>query len=124
MANTTLSKIACPRCGGSGHFSFNLVRGTVCFKCDGAGFVMGNLKTIARNQAAKEKRQADQRAYHEKMSSVYCDIIREMNQIHNVPDVDSPLGRQTIDYAVIAATGKSIAQHRDERIRQTQEEAA
>ena len=28
----------CSRCNGSGHYSFNLVHGTVCFKCYGSGF--------------------------------------------------------------------------------------
>lgn len=27
----------CSRCGGSGHYSFNLIKGTVCFKCNGTG---------------------------------------------------------------------------------------
>jgi hypothetical protein len=32
----------CPRCGGTGHHSFNLVHGTVCFKCGGKGLVLAN----------------------------------------------------------------------------------
>lgn len=27
--------VDCSRCGGSGHYSFNAIKGTVCFKCDG-----------------------------------------------------------------------------------------
>lgn len=27
----------CTRCGGSGHYSFNQVSGTICFKCRGSG---------------------------------------------------------------------------------------
>lgn len=29
----------CPRCNGSGHFSFNQIHGTMCYGCNGAGFV-------------------------------------------------------------------------------------
>jgi uncharacterized protein YeaC (DUF1315 family) len=27
--------VDCPRCGGSGHYSYNAITGTTCFKCDG-----------------------------------------------------------------------------------------
>jgi hypothetical protein len=30
--------VNCSRCGGSGHYSFNQVTGTTCFKCNGARF--------------------------------------------------------------------------------------
>lgn len=29
----------CPRCGGTGHYSYNPMYGTMCFKCEGVGFV-------------------------------------------------------------------------------------
>lgn len=51
---TTTSKIinvTCTRCNGSGHFSFNLVRGTVCFGCDGVGTKQ---TTQAKINAAKK----------------------------------------------------------------------
>lgn len=50
----TLSKVNCTRCGGSGNFSFNLVRGTVCFKCNGAGTILVDL--------AKEKTRLEKKA--------------------------------------------------------------
>lgn len=31
--------LTCPRCGGSGHYSFNLMTGTKCFKCHGAKLI-------------------------------------------------------------------------------------
>lgn len=34
---------ACSRCHGSGHYSFNPVDGTTCFKCLGAGFMAPKL---------------------------------------------------------------------------------
>ena len=39
----------CSRCGGSGHFSFNLMHGTVCYGCSGSG-----VKYTKRGLAAKE----------------------------------------------------------------------
>lgn len=29
----------CPRCGGSGHFSYNPIDGTKCYGCNGIGFI-------------------------------------------------------------------------------------
>lgn len=60
MLNPT--KITCPRCNGSGHFSFNLVKGTVCFGCDGAGFKLVDGKKHAAAVARKEKRAAAKKA--------------------------------------------------------------
>jgi hypothetical protein len=34
MAKVTM--IDCTRCGGTGHYSYNMIHGTVCFKCNGA----------------------------------------------------------------------------------------
>jgi Ni,Fe-hydrogenase I small subunit len=109
-----LTKATCSRCNGSGHHSFNLIYGTVCFKCDGAGFVMINMKNEARNKKARELRDSQTRARMDMMRAAYQEIIERMNVIHQVAKVDTPLGIQTLDHAVIKATGKSIAQHRDE----------
>ena len=35
-------KVICSRCGGSGHYSYNPIHGTMCYGCQGKGF---NLKT-------------------------------------------------------------------------------
>lgn len=32
---TQFENIPCTRCGGTGHYSFNLMYGTVCFRCGG-----------------------------------------------------------------------------------------
>lgn len=60
MLNPT--KITCPRCNGSGHFSFNLVKGTVCFGCDGAGFKVVDGKKHAAAVARKTKRDEAKKA--------------------------------------------------------------
>jgi hypothetical protein len=111
-----LTKATCSRCGGSGRYSFNLTRGTVCFKCNGAGFVMVNLKNEARNTRAKELRDSLARERMAMMSAAYHEVVKQMNAIHHIENVDTALGIQTLDYAVIKATGRSIAQHRDELI--------
>ena len=36
----------CGRCGGSGHYSFNLMTGTRCFGCGGSGFVPQRLTEV------------------------------------------------------------------------------
>lgn len=60
-----LEKAVCGRCGGSGHFSFNLKDGTRCYGCGGSGFVMVDPVKVARNLAAKEKRAAKTAAERE-----------------------------------------------------------
>jgi hypothetical protein len=60
MENAT--KITCTRCGGSGRFSFNLVRGTVCFGCEGVGHKVVDAKKHAAAQARKAKRLETQQA--------------------------------------------------------------
>jgi hypothetical protein len=37
-------KVACPRCGGSGHFSRNSYGSTVCYECNGAKTVLRKTK--------------------------------------------------------------------------------
>lgn len=45
----TFETQTCSRCGGSGHFSFNLKDGTKCYGCNGSG-----VKYTKRGLAAKE----------------------------------------------------------------------
>lgn len=39
----------CSRCGGSGHYSFSLIHGTMCYGCNGSG-----VKFTKRGKAATE----------------------------------------------------------------------
>lgn len=49
MKATDLFETAeCGRCGGSGHYSFNMMSGTVCFGCGGSG-----IKFTKKGAAAK-----------------------------------------------------------------------
>lgn len=41
----------CPRCGGTGHYSYNPMYGTMCFKCEGIGFVRD--RRLKRKEGAK-----------------------------------------------------------------------
>ena len=47
--------VTCSRCGGSGHSSFNLTRGTVCFGCNGSGSVLTTDAKITIAKKAKIK---------------------------------------------------------------------
>lgn len=55
-------EVTCTRCNGSGKFSFNLRRGTVCFGCEGAGKIAVDAAKHEKANAAKAKRVAQQRA--------------------------------------------------------------
>lgn len=54
----TLTKIACPRCGGSGSYSFNQIHGTKCYGCDGLGTITADAEKLAKQKIAREKRKA------------------------------------------------------------------
>jgi hypothetical protein len=46
----------CSRCGGSGHYSYNVIDGTVCFGCRGSG---SKLPRITKTVAREAKRRID-----------------------------------------------------------------
>ena len=37
MTKITYEKTECSRCGGGGHYSYNQMTGSICFKCNGSG---------------------------------------------------------------------------------------
>ena len=61
-----LTKVTCTRCDGSGKFSFNLSRGTVCFLCNGSKVILVDLVKQAKAKQAKAikdaAKAADQKA--------------------------------------------------------------
>lgn len=76
-------RVPCSRCDGSGHFSFNLVNGTVCFKCAGAKYLLvdekKHLKAVALRavrastaQANSIARQAAAAERYEAWQTKYC----------------------------------------------------
>lgn len=58
-------RMTCPRCGGSGHFSYNEMDGTMCYGCMGAGKVVNEVRAYTEkeytamertNERAKERK--------------------------------------------------------------------
>ena len=63
-------KGTCPRCGGSGHYSYNQMDGTRCYGCNGSGVSIQKVrayteKEYARMQAANEHARAKREAEKE-----------------------------------------------------------
>lgn len=52
----------CPRCGGSGHYSYNPMDGTVCFQCRGRGVQVMDVRWYTDGQRASMDRAAERRA--------------------------------------------------------------
>ena len=52
----------CPRCGGSGHYSYNPMDGTVCFQCRGSGIQVMDVRWYTDGQRASMDRAAEKRA--------------------------------------------------------------
>ena len=64
-------KSTCPRCGGSGHYSYNQMDGTRCYGCNGTGTVIQKVRAYtekeynhmqAANERARAKRKAEKEA--------------------------------------------------------------
>jgi Ni,Fe-hydrogenase I small subunit len=105
MTNTI--KATCPRCGGSGSYSFNLTRGTVCFGCEGAGFVMVNAAKQAKADAARAIRNAKQAAQATLRAELAASIGAEMNALYG-PFPDTERGTYDLMTACQRATGKTV----------------
>ena len=63
-------KGVCPRCGGSGHYSYNQMDGTHCYGCNGSGISIQKVrayteKEYTRMQAANERARAKREAEKE-----------------------------------------------------------
>lgn len=52
----------CPRCGGSGHYSFNPMDGTICFQCRGSGVQVMDVRWYTEGQRASMDKAAEKRA--------------------------------------------------------------
>jgi len=61
--NFLFENTPCTRCGGSGHYSWNQMTGSRCFKCNGAGV------TLTKRGAAAQS------YYRLLMSKRYCDLV-------------------------------------------------
>jgi DnaJ-class molecular chaperone len=57
MPTATKTEATCPRCGGSGQYSYHQLHGTVCFGCQGRGVVQ-----VAAAKAAETTERAARRA--------------------------------------------------------------
>lgn len=72
-------KMTCPRCGGSGHFLYNQVYGTMCYGCMGAGKVINEVRAYTEKEyAAMEK--ANERAKERKIEAK---LAKEKDLIDN-----------------------------------------
>ncbi len=52
----------CPRCGGSGHYSYNQMDGTRCYGCNGSGIKVMNVRWYSDAERARMDRAAEKRA--------------------------------------------------------------
>lgn len=115
MTNPTMIKVTCPRCAGSGHFSFNLVRGTVCFGCEGAGFKIVDAKKHARAMTAKAKRDEATVASRALRAELATIVFAEMNAEFG-PFPDTPKGSYDLTMACQRAYGKTPGDFVNERM--------
>lgn len=72
-------KMPCPRCGGSGHFSYNSLDGTMCYGCRGAKYVINEVRAYTEKEYNTMKR-ANERAKERKLEAK---AAREKDLIDN-----------------------------------------
>lgn len=72
-------KMTCPRCGGSGNYSYNEMDGTMCYGCMGAGKVINEVRAYTEKEyTAMEK--ANERAKERKIEAK---LAKEKDLIDN-----------------------------------------
>ncbi len=114
---TTFTKVTCRRCNGTGRYSFNLLRGTVCFGCEGTGSQLVDLVKERSRMTAAQKRKIAQQAKRELIIAASAAVLAEMNEVFgNQFDIDTQLGIDHLNKAVAGKFGKSIWILRDERL--------
>lgn len=114
---TALTKVSCRRCKGSGRYSFNLLRGTVCFGCEGTGVQMVDLAREQAKKTATEKRRTAQQEKRELVMAASAAVLAEMNGMFgSLYDIETELGIDQLNKAVAGKFGRSIWVIRDERL--------
>ncbi len=114
----SMKTITCTRCDGTGKFSFNLIRGTVCFKCNGKGIEIVDIKKEEKRQIAAKKRLEENMRQRAIMSKLYLEVVAEMNALLGPFDIDTEIGLDKLNLACGAKFGKAIHTIRDERLMQ------
>lgn len=59
------ARVTCKRCGGSGHYSYNQMDGTMCYGCHGTGYQRATIRVYTEKEYATMQR-AKQRAAERK----------------------------------------------------------
>ena len=52
-------KLPCDRCGATGNFSYNTLYGTTCFKCQGAKYIVNEVRAYTEKEYATMERAAE-----------------------------------------------------------------
>lgn len=109
-------KTTCTRCGGSGSFSFNLVHGTTCYGCRGAGFVIVDAKAHVKKLAAQAKRDAERAATKARREELAAIVWQELDEQFG-PFASDARGAEALVQACQRALGKTPGEIVSERMR-------
>ena len=112
------TKVPCRRCGGSGHFSYNLIHGTMCYGCHGTGYQMIDLAAEKKRQQTAERNREIRQQYHDEVRMVTNAYAEELLKKHQWKfNIDTPLGFDQLNKAVADTYKKSFWVMRDERLK-------
>ena len=116
---STLTKVPCRRCGGSGHFAYNLIHGTMCYGCRGTKYQMVDLDAERKRRETSAAKRQKLLQYHDEVRAVSDAVADEFNAKYGpVPaSIDTTLGLDQLNRLVSQKTGKSLWLHRDDRLK-------
>ena len=72
-------RMECPRCGGSGHYSYNQLDGTICYGCNGTGKAVMEVRAYTEKEYANMER-ANEKAKERKAEA---QAVKEKDLIDN-----------------------------------------
>jgi len=104
----------CPRCDGTGHYSYNTMTGSRCFKCVGSGWVIARRAAEAHHAYVT----AQQAAKHPTIANVQPgDFIRssgqEFREVAEIQVTTDPSGWTTRDGIVVPLCFKAVVVYTD-----------
>lgn len=114
-ATNNTAIISCPRCNGSGHYSFNLIDGTMCYRCRGAGRVKVNIAKQAQSRAAAAKRDEEESARRNTYIAAMAEVRKRFNAEFGF-GITTERGLDLLNSAVFKKTGRDLQQHTQARL--------
>lgn len=100
-------KMTCPRCGGTGHYSYNEIDGTICYGCGGRKVITKKVRAYTESQYNSMVRAAEKRkaAKAEAREKAIADAIENADKYRQ--EIAQKLGFNEAETAYIICGGNT-----------------